>query len=63
MRRKTYKTAGWSELDELTVDCNICRCGPIRDGISMEHDKSGGFVLSFRDLEDIYKKAKKVRAK
>ena len=49
-----YKTAGYSDDDKLTVDVGRAKCGEITDGIGFVHDRDGGWVLSFEDLEQIY---------
>lgn len=60
----TFKTAGHRE-PLLTVNTNVIRCGHIHDGVSFmnhrEGQHTGGWIIAFADLEQIYQSAKAVR--
>ena len=55
------ETAG-NIVNDLTVGCHITLCGYIKDGVSFSFGRRGGWVLSFADLERIYRAAAKRRA-
>jgi hypothetical protein len=58
------KTAGYSSEGTLIVDVGVWVCGDIADGISFQHGvRAGGWVVSFRDIEKIYKMAKAERSR
>ena len=58
-RKYKCKTAGNYPSDELTVNCPpFNSCGGIKDGLSFRFGNDGPWILSFKDLEAIYKKAK-----
>ena len=56
-----FKTAGYSETDNLAVDVGPSKCGDIQDGVVFWHDDRGGWVLSYADLMTIAKAATKAR--
>jgi hypothetical protein len=55
--RVVFKTAGWSNQDELWFEPGGSECGHIMDGVSVGHDGNAGFVLDFKDLEKMYQLA------
>ena len=58
----TFHTAGYSHLDVLKVWPNPeAQCGTITDGLALQHDDGGAWVLSFADLEKIYLRAKQLK--
>jgi hypothetical protein len=58
--RITYETAGYGGDDELHFDAE-CQCGPITDGVGFAHNGSGGWVVSFDDLREMFTLACKAR--
>jgi hypothetical protein len=58
----TFRTAGYSVKEVLRVNPQPdAKCGRIEDGVAFRHDREGGWVLSFKDLESIYLRAKKLQ--
>jgi hypothetical protein len=54
--------AGHTEGDEMYASPTVHLCGRIIDGISIRFsDKTGRWVISFADLERLYKAALKFR--
>lgn len=61
-----YETAGTlNDESGLQFSPGVSSCGPILDGIVFAHKglMRGGWVVSFASLEDMYKRALKVRGK
>lgn len=56
-----FKTAGYSVTNNLTFSPGPSRCGPIQDGVILEHDKEGVWLIAFKDLERMYLSAVKAR--
>jgi hypothetical protein len=65
------RTAGHAFGDWLRFEPGQCSCGPITDGVALEHancenprnhyQTQGGWVLAFEDLERMYLAAKQAR--
>ncbi len=49
-KRWIIKTAGFSDDDNLYVDSGRWECGKIKDGILFEHDHSGSWLISEKDI-------------
>lgn len=56
-----FRIRGYSERNTLKVWPGISSSAEIEDGVAMEHDDDGLFVLAFSDLEKIYVAAKHAR--
>jgi hypothetical protein len=63
MRKKGYyyevKTRGMAYRFQMLFD-PACSCGNIEDGVGFR-DHAGWWVIPFRELEEMYKQAKRVR--
>lgn len=55
-----FETAGFGSGDRLGFR-PTARCGKISDGVAFEHNRQGGWLLSFADLKRAYLLAKKHR--
>lgn len=53
----TFKTAGYSMQGALHFSPGPTTCGEITDGVVLEHDNEGGWVLDFKDLKAMYEAA------
>jgi hypothetical protein len=60
MKDLTIKIQGHT-ADTLRFGPNINMCGNIKDGVSLEFDRKGGWVIAFKDLKRMYEAAVKAR--
>ena len=59
--RLEITTAGYDTKEILYFSPGMYACGKIEDGVELEHGNDGGWVISFFDLESMYKAAKIAR--
>jgi hypothetical protein len=57
-----FKTAGYSVTNNLHFSPGPSHCGRVKDGVVLEHDNEGGWLLAFKDLEKMYLAAKAARS-
>ena len=55
------KTIGFGGRDDLVVDCGVWESGHTQDGVRLEHNADGSWIISYRDLKRIYLRATAVR--
>lgn len=58
------ETVGLSKGRRFLFYPGISKCGEIEDGVFFrlcKKNESGGFIVSFKELEKVYNKCKKVR--
>lgn len=60
-KKLVFKSAGYSDEGKLSFWPGPTTCGEITDGVILEHDRDGGWVVAFSDLEAMYEAAKKER--
>ena len=64
MRRRNerfFYTAGYGMPEIIRFHPGPTRCGDVKDGIILENNGEGPWVLAFKDLETMYKLAAKAR--
>jgi len=57
MRERLKLPVAGHTYNFLKADPGPSWCGDIRDGVSFEFGKEGGWVMAFRDLERLYEAA------
>jgi hypothetical protein len=56
-------TQGYDAKDVLRFQPARTSCGKIKDGVALEHNKEGGWIISYKDLIEMARLATEARKK